>query len=450
MRTTTAAGRKTIPTPPPPTRFPPAGRLPSVQSVWRFSRRSAIIELRGPPSQNRESEEIAMLALTPRRRPGFTLVELLVVITIIGMLVALLLPAVQAARETARQGQCLNNLGQLGLGMQNYNTSKGKLPGYAQLIRRAPGSWVAAFVDSGTGKLTVESAIDPAPPYEAPPESWDVSWAAMLLPQIERQDIWDQIVDPTMNPEIRPIEVYVCPSDTEVTSRTDLPALSYSANTGAWDRDEGYEFLLVAPRSTVGDTLDNGVFTNSAAYQRMGQRPLESRLDKIRDGAGTTIMLSENTDKLYEARNAGDPAFTWLGGNGWYMGPGSEQQLGFVWVVNEDPQPLTVLARDNLLDQARINRRGDIVPEDDLADTVPYLARPASKHSGGVNVVFCDGTGKFIREDIDYIVYQQLLTSNGKICEDPTAHYGPTDDNGPPPPIGTFRLAPPLSEQDYQ
>ena len=81
--------------------------------------------------------------------------------------------------------------------------------------------------------------------------------------------------------------------------------------------------------------------------------------------------------------------------------------------------------------------------------TTPEFARPASTHSGGVNVVFADGHTQFLRDDIDYTVYQRLLTSNGKKCVDPT-DWNDGVNLLCQCPIDIFRKAPVLTESDYQ
>ncbi len=378
-------------------------------------------------------------SITSRRsRPaGFTLVELLVVIAIIGTLVALLIPAVQAARATARQTQCMNNLKQLGMALINFESSKQRLPGYAQLVKRANNVWAGAVYDAPDRRIDIVNATALA-------DAWNISWATMILPNMERQDIWDRLVDVNAVPggtagelEIFPVESFVCPADTDATANVELPALTYSANTGAWDRNQSGIFLLPPNQ---GDTTDNGIFMNVAAFERANAKAPQMRMSKIRDGASTTIMLSENINKDYEpVGGTNSPFFTWLGGDNGGGNPefGTEQQLGFVWVVKENPQP-----GNGIDNQERINRDNTSPPTWD--PQLPGFARPASGHSGGVNVVFAEGHTQFLREDIDYLVYQRLLTSNGKKCVDPI-QWDPA-----PVDIITFRNAPVLSESDYQ
>ena len=98
-------------------------------------------------------------------------------------------------------------------------------------------------------------------------------------------------------------------------------------------------------------------------------------------------------------------------------------------------------------DQPRDRNRYAATELDPYHPDLPRFARPASNHSGGVNVVFADGHTHFLRDDIDYLVYQRLLTTNGKKCVDPEMHEPAWDMRALR--FDTFRTAPVLSETDY-
>ena len=261
------------------------------------------------------------------RATGFTLVELLVVIAIIGALMALLLPAVSSGPiSRSRSMTCQNNMRNLAQAMLSLESAKGRFPGYAQLVKRSTTQAVGVRHSTDSDYWTVISVDS----QRAVP----VSWAAMLLPKIDRQDVWDVLLNPKADADLPPaeqegvllvrlIDLFVCPSDGEAHAVSGTPALSYSVNAGAPDWNNST--FLAGPNA--GDTTNNGVFLNRYEFAARRIKAPISRISNVSDGAATTIMLSENCHKSYEPMSAGNPArFTWLFG--------TEQHLGIVWVVN--------------------------------------------------------------------------------------------------------------------
>jgi|YNPMSStandDraft_1061717.scaffolds.fasta_scaffold02295_4 prepilin-type N-terminal cleavage/methylation domain-containing protein/prepilin-type processing-associated H-X9-DG protein len=196
-----------------------------------------------------------------RAKKGFTVVELLVVITIIGMLMALLLPAVQSARESGRRATCLNNQRQISLALLQYEQDHGQFPGY---------------------RVRIPNLSNPnARPLSA-------SWVVPILPFLERNDIYKNWQKGT--PTAVYLKVLVCPSDPPDAITSTSTYLSYVVNCGLPDQN-GVEPTSTPPQS-------HGVFFNHDVTITPTNRPPTMSLDYLsqHDGAATTLLLSENID----------------------------------------------------------------------------------------------------------------------------------------------------------
>jgi len=353
----------------------------------------------------------------PRQRDcGFTLVELLVVIAIIGTLVALLLPAVQAARESARNNSCKNNLKQLSLALLNSDASLQKLPGY------------------------INALFDP----NNPSVGRRASWAVMAFPYMEEQALWDQW---SKNFEQIPSTPFigglVCPSNPP--ELPDQPWLDYVVNAG-WAYSD---FHRSAPPPSIAiaeeyqEYAGNGVFFDNSRNIAMHADPtvnpdprdqdparypqIISRVTYVQsnDGTSKTLMISENLHAWYWAYDA-DPTtpayeFGELPGKDNSPTEDTKHVFGFVWSnsgasverINGDndyDKISPLLPPDTMLHYASQSRH-DGSP-DVVSSFWESYGFPSSRHPGGVNAAFCDGHIVFVSESIAPRVYAMLMTSN--------------------------------------
>lgn len=367
-------------------------------------------------------------------RSGFTLVELLVVISIIGMLAALLLPAVQNAREAGRRAQCINNQRQLGLAVMQYEQSKGEYPGYRNMMnqRLDDDNPVIEVADSAG----YEGDTTPAPLSTDQPRP--ASWQFMLLPYLERNDLYQAHAVSGNSPQqygLKPnafLPIMICTSDAfaeTMTSTNDRS--SYVANCGQIDVDRN----TAADESRPADSPFNGLFHDHYEFDLDYNTPTRlddggGRFRKVRvtgsvisanDGTSTTLMLSENV-------NSG----SW---NATEYDPGSdlmaEAEIGFVWWPKYPacrPEVDALGRTENIVGINQLSNGivngwipeiaagdNDTYVEDDYPYSGrAYYARPSSFHPGGVVVVFADGHTSFLADTIDYGVYGQLMSPSGR------------------------------------
>ena len=358
-------------------------------------------------------------------RRGFTLVELLIVIAIIGVLMALLLPAVQAARERARQLTCTNNQSQLAKAMISFaSEGKGNFPGWAQDQKLGPNAAQALF-GASSGSIPV-------------------SWAAKLLPRLDQKGLWDQLLDSNTFAYNNPpkLDFFLCPSDAKTNPK--VGALTYVANTGHSD--------LTNPWDLAAANIDSDLKANGICHDLRPDRngPKVRYGADIKDGANSTLLISENVHKDEVAvGSSNQEASTWLGPmqsaaitGAPDMTTNPEQRFGMVWVYNGNfnqlnNPPNELFHRFNRDDRTGNDARTKYGAE--FNSSFSRFCRPASSHPEIFIVAFAGGNTKAISENIEYRVYQQLMTPNGAKAANP---FSPTA-------YLTDFMTTPLSESDY-
>lgn len=316
-----------------------------------------------------------------RPKRGFTVVELLVVIAIIGVLVALLMPAIQAAREAGRRAQCQNNLSQCGKAIQLYGTSKGHLPASRTVVP--------------IGKLTHV-----------------FNWVYPVLPELEQSAVHAQLRSGTYLDSPLTIKSLVCPSQPRFES-PDYP-LSYVVNGGRAN------YTNAAANIYNRDWIANGVFIDKGdptIAAGTSSSPDKHRMEEIAkyDGTSNTLMMSENPN-VGEWLNAADGPPTAVS---------KEQYSQMLWFPEGYQR---ALAPDPVYNPAfdvpppalafGLNRSVRDVTRT-LFATDSHWGRPGSYHPGGFLVVFCDGSVHWFAETVDYGVYAVLMTSRGERINDP-------------------------------
>lgn len=333
-----------------------------------------------------------------QRRGGFTLIELLVVIAIIGMLVSLLLPAVQQARAAARRTQCKNHLKQLGIALHSF----------------------ASTYDGDFPMIGI---------HEGDPGEYR-SWAVILLPYVEQGTVYEALKQtPTYDLSTVSIPVYTCPDDGSASGKPGQ--LTYVVNFGYAGRSSingtpvapgfiqkpGYSlpsvpFSVIASNRHDSETADGGWGTGMF----WSDKPVNISGVNVGDGTSNTVAMTEN---IY-AGNLGESVI-YSGNSTPVSGNPGLCQVAFgigddgIWLEGESsagndtasPTSLKIISTD--LERYGINA----AVSHPAGGSEGLMPAPNSRHTGGVNMLWVDGRVTFVSENINQEIYAESLTWNG-------------------------------------
>jgi len=321
-----------------------------------------------------------------RHFAAFTLVELLVVITIIGILISLLLPAVQAAREAARRLQCSNNLKQLALALHNYHSAWNSFP--PSSVWRVNGKLDTSQIET----------LNPSNLYE--------NWAIMVLPQLEQQALRDafdlsQSVAATANslPRSRRLSMMLCPSDPyngqpfngSADGSTNQMGDGWARGNYAANASLGFMAISQASPPAVGSG-----WSSTALRGVMGANVAVS-IAQINDGTSNTVLLGE----IRAGITAYDPRGTWaMSGSPsalWSHGSAGDANGPNCAYPNSDDMVSGAALRNAYTAEALQNEGLPVA----YVDYPNWQQGTRSTHAGGVNAALADGSVRWVDDYVD-------------------------------------------------
>jgi prepilin-type N-terminal cleavage/methylation domain-containing protein/prepilin-type processing-associated H-X9-DG protein len=322
--------------------------------------------------------------MSSRRARGFTLIELLVVIAIIGVLIALLLPAVQQAREAARRVQCTNNLKQIGLALHNYHGAHNALPP-AKIYSASPGTAAApaanggrGFVLNTTGFTMILNYLEQTPLHNAynfsQASSNSVNWNGGANTRLLGDARANTTVVGTM------IATFTCPSD-------DDPEVVNNNTSEPYSRQEARRSNYVLCSALYTDYNSPATGRPDPRFQGAFYNDISTSFKDFRDGTSTTAMAAESP-QIHVSSSYGP-----------YWGAGTHTSThGRVLRPTDADYPYFL---PNAAWKGANPRR------------LLYAWVIGSQHPGGANMVFGDGSVRFVKDRINPATWWAIHTIRG-------------------------------------